>query len=78
MQRGEWQGEGEGFTFVMDVNTFSRTALGWALRTVSAWICTMAAHGPAMNLTYTQTNTHAHKHIFTETQGAGEQEKNWV
>lgn len=37
-------------TFVMDVNTFSRTALGWALRVNSVWIWRMEAHGPAIHL----------------------------
>lgn len=37
-------------TFVMDVNTFSSTALGWALLPAPWWMWRLRAQGPAINL----------------------------
>lgn len=44
-------------TFVMDVNTFSKTALGWALRLTSVRIWRKEAHGPAIHLQDKNTHT---------------------
>lgn len=44
-------------TFVMDVNTFSKTALGWALRLTSVRIWRKEAHGPAIHLQNKNTHT---------------------
>lgn len=38
----------------MDVNTFSRTALGWALRVTPGWMWRLWALGLAINLSEMQ------------------------